>query len=153
MGKNMEELVVPVLKATDAGEAFTRRLELVESALMSMGQSIAFDLSGAAAEALSGSTNIRQVWHELMRALRDDLVSNFADFGIGLLFDLLPLPGASEVAGKIAHTFSSTPARGGDTYNISALSARDVLEELTSPTGSMRNANDYVRTVSRASSR
>lgn len=150
MGKTMEQLSVPALKLTDAGVQAIQSIELWEQTAQHFAYNVASDMQSVLSELLMGSTNIRAAWHELMRAILSDITSSAAEFGVGLLLDLIPIPGVDKIGGVGKNGFTAQPA-GGNVFNINTLNAKDMVGEIMSPTGSMRRANDYVRAVSRAS--
>lgn len=152
MGQVLEDLPVPALQLTDAGIRAMQSIERWEQASQRFAGSVAADMSAVTTELLTGSASIRTAWHELMRAILNDIASSAADFGVGLLLDFIPIPGL-DTAGKIGKngfTAQSATAGGTNVFNINTLNAKDMVQEIMSPTGSLRRANDYVRAVSRA---
>jgi len=152
MGKVLEELPVPALKLTDAGIKAMQSIELWEQTTQHFAYSVAADMQSVGAELLIGSTNIRAAWHELMKSILNDITSSAAEYGVGLLLDFIPIPGVDKLGdfGKNGFTAQSATAGGTNVFNINTLNAKDMVQEIVSPTGSIRRANDYVRAVSRA---
>jgi hypothetical protein len=152
MGKVLEELPVPALKLTDAGIKAMQSIELWEQTTQHFAYSVAADMQSVGAELLIGSTNIRAAWHELMKSILNDITSSAAEYGVGLLLDFIPIPGVDKLGDfrKNGFTAQSATAGGTNVFNINTLNAKDMVQEIVSPTGSIRRANDYVRAVSRA---
>lgn len=158
--KAMKDVKVPTEKLTDMikddfGLKVLHALEVADKAVAKFNSGATADFQRAFDRILTITTNSTNVLVQLMTDLLNSFIQAFTDaiakaagdalsnalapvIGsvIGVAFGLPPLPAA---AGPVAG--------GAMTVNISAISAKDVIQQLVSPNGDFRRANMRLREV------
>lgn len=130
--------------------------------LVALRESVASHISAAVSSVVSGAMSISEAFQSLMQSILQEIGTSLAKLGIGLGLEALGVatgqPWLVSVGAGVAgsgrsagpNTAQTATAGGTTVYNINALNAKDMVQEIMSPTGSLRRANDYVRAVSRA---
>lgn len=158
---------VPVVATQfgEAGERVNRAMDAASAASKRMQVAISSDVNQAIAQLVRGGQNIRAVFAQLTGSILSDVAEAAAQYGIGLGLSLLSgVPGFGWLApvGAVVSGVESKSGgggkkslapSGGDTYFISTLNAKDLVQELTSPSGQLRRANDRIRDVAIAARR
>lgn len=144
-GKSMSD---PVVKA------FSR----VQEAAVQFGSNFQGSLTSTLTQALSITTTSTNMIVMAFTSLANALTATIAEMMaraaaaglVKLALSFLPGGGAVSAGAKIGATFaaSSRMGGGGNTYVIQSISARDAMDDLLNPTGSLRRANDRVRDIS-----
>jgi hypothetical protein len=151
----LKEVPVVELQYTELGRHMREVSDTIEASTDRMKTLVASDIASAVDQFIYASGTFREVWHSLMQSILSDLAATAAKLGVGLGLELLGFavggPAGAVIATvgeRVASGHAMAP--GGDTYYISTLNAKDLIDDLVSPTGQMRQANDRIRDVARA---
>lgn len=150
MLKTLEMVREPALMAGDAMQIAAAKMAAGGITIRAMQQAVASDISSAVNSVVSGTATIGQAFTGMVESILQDIAAKAAEYGIGMFLMTFGGPLAPVGAAMVgASGLSTTPAPGGggNTYNIQSIDTKSVLQSLTSPTGSMRRANDRIRDV------
>lgn len=157
---------------TDMAAELTSRAQILNGALSSVYDGLRAGFSSAFASiGQSGTTFLSALsdgFRAFISAIKQQLAELLATEAMKLIIGLITHGGAAVVTGVLSGTgsgpgnvASASPVdpfggafgasqAGGNTYVINTISAKDVLGELISPTGTFRRAGDRVRQIAMA---
>jgi len=162
VAKDLEMVEVPMARHSASVQRYIDNLDRAERATAAVNLAtsvmpliVGANINQTISEIVRGSQNIRSIFSQLMASIAQDIAETGLKLGLGLGLDLLgvaiggPIGGFISGVGAGVMPHAMAPA-GGDTYNISTLNAKDLIQEIVSPSGQLRRANDRIRDVSLA---
>lgn len=169
MARSIQQVQVTALQYTQTAKIMAERSDAWREAVNRMRGGVGADFNAMVAEAVRGTDNIRVVWKNLTTSIIADVLENAGRFGIGFGLQLLGLIPGLGFLGGVGSTVTGTggigsqgppsgrgpgvgpmAVAGGDTYYISTMNAKDLVDQMLSPTGEWRRATQRVRDISRA---
>ena len=143
-----------------ASDPIVKAFSRVQEAAAQFGTNFSGSLSSTLTQALSITTTSNNMLVMAFTSLANALTATIAEMmaraaAMGLVklaLNFLPGGGATSkinsVFGATSAPMSAMRAGGGNTFVIQSISARDAMDDLLNPTGSLRRANDRMRDIS-----
>lgn len=156
LANSMEYAQVTATKHADSVRRAEAATKAYNAALAASENAVVNNMHRTISTIVRGTYNISAIWEQLMTSLAQDIAESFLRAGVGIALNFISdfIPGGEvieRIGKKVAGGSSLAPA-GGDTYYISTLNAKDLVQELVSPSGQLRQANDRIRDVAIAAS-
>lgn len=153
--KSMKDVEVPALKITDDfGLKVKHALEVADQVTAKFAGGATAAFQRAFDRILTITTSSTNVLVQLMADLLNSFIQAFTDAIAKAAGDALSNAIAPVIGGVIGNVFhlpavphGLSPMGGATTVNISAISAKDVIQQLISPNGDFRRANMRLREV------
>lgn len=155
VAKGLKAVEVPALRLTEAGQLAAAKMDALSAASTRMTSAVAFSLSSAITDFVTGARTAGQAFNDLMMSIVQSIADAAAKLGIGLGLQALGIatgqPWITAIGSGVAGT-NMSGAGGTTNITVNTMDSRNLQSQIMSSGGGWRRADARARTIYAAGS-